>query len=182
MRYSATTYDNVSARRFGLMNRSASASQELLIREARLEDLDNIVRMVNAGGPDGKARGELPAVLPPAYTDTFSRIETDANQKLMVAELDTQLVGTFHLTYIYYLAGVGRPDAQIEAIHVVENHRGEGIGSAMLHWAITEAKSKKCRRVQLTTDKKRSRAHAIYLRAGFKFTHEGAKLYLPDTL
>ena len=166
------------------MNETAnpSASHKLLIREARLNDLDCIVRMVNAGGPDGKERAELPDKLPPAYANTFKKIESDSNQKLMVAELNAQLVGTFQLTYIYYLAGRGRPDAQIEAIHVREKNRGTGIGSALLQWVITEAKLMKCRRLQLTTDKQRTRAHAIYLRAGFKFTHEGAKLYLPEPL
>ena len=158
------------------------ASHKLLIREARLNDLDSIVRMVNAGGPDGKARVELPDKLPEVYTHTFKKIESDPNQKLMVAELNAQLVGTFHLTYIYYLAGRGRPDAQIEAIHVREKNRGTGIGSALLRWVIAEAKLMNCRRLQLTTDKQRTRAHAIYLRAGFKFTHEGAKLYLPELL
>ena len=146
-----------------------------------MEDLDSIVRMVNAGGPDGKERKELPLTLPPVYASTFRKIASDGNQKLMVAELNARLVGTFHLTYIYYLAGLGRPDVQIEAIHVLENYRGRGIGSSLLQWTITEAKSMHCRRIQLTTDKRRSRAHAIYLRAGFKFTHEGAKLYLRDT-
>ena len=159
-----------------------SASHKLLIREAGLNDLDSIVRMVNAGGPDGKERGELPDKLPPTYANTFKKIESDSNQKLMVAELDAQLVGTFHLTYIYYLAGRGRPDAQIEAIHVREKNRGAGIGSALLQWVIAEAKLMNCRRLQLTTDKQRTRAHTIYLRAGFKFTHEGAKLYLPELL
>lgn len=163
------------------MNKPAMASDNLLIREARLEDLDSIVRLVNAGGPDGKARAELPDTLPPIYTSTFRKIERDVNQRLMVAETGTRIVGTFHVSYLYYLAGLGRPDAQIEAIHVLESYRGNGIGSTLLQWTISEAKSMNCRRIQLTTDKRRSRAHAIYLRAGFEFTHEGAKLYLQDS-
>jgi len=157
-------------------------SDTLLIREARLEDLDSIVRLVNAGGPDGKPRAELPDTLPPIYTSTFRKIESDANQKLMVVEIGSQIVGTFHLSYLYYLAGLGRADIQIEAIHVMESYRGTGIGSTLLQWTISQAKSLNCRRIQLTTDKRRSRAHAIYLRAGFEFTHEGAKLYLQDSL
>ena len=48
----------------------------------------------------------------------------------------------------------------------------------MLQWAIDEARQRDCRRVQLTTDKRRTEAHGLYQRLGFTFSHEGAKLYL----
>ena len=151
---------------------------KLIIRRALIDDVADIVRVVNAGGPDGKPRKVLPDPLPATYVNTFHLINNDPNQWLMVAEYDGQLVGTFHLTYITYLAGEGRSDAQVEAIHVRESHRGKGIGSAMLQWVIAEARKKNCRRVQLTTDKQRSDAHKLYQRQGFVFSHEGTKLYL----
>lgn len=152
----------------------------LTIRRSVAGDVAGIITIVNAGGPDGKPRKVLPDPLPPTYADTFQTINSDSNQWLMVAEFDGQLVGTFHLTYITYLAGEGRADAQIEAIHVRESHRGQGIGSAMLQWVIDQARERNCRRVQLTTDKQRSDAHKLYQRQGFVFSHEGAKLYLGD--
>ena len=86
------------------------------IRKAKLQDVDAIVRLTNAGGPDGKPRLELPAVLPATYDAAFAAIDADPNQLLMVAEQNESIVGTFHLTYLVYLAGAGRPDAQIEAV------------------------------------------------------------------
>ena len=151
---------------------------KLVFRQATSSDVDTIVRIVNAGGPDGRQRKQLPEPLPPVYEQTFHAISEDVNQFLMVVEYERLIVGTFHLTYITYLAAAGRPDAQIEAIHVKATHRGCGIGTAMLHWAITEARQRNCRRVQLTTDKKRHSAHKLYLCQGFVFSHEGAKLYL----
>lgn len=151
---------------------------KLVFRRAVSGDVETIVRIVNAGGPDGRPRKELPDPLPTVYMNTFQTIDDDANQWLMVVEYAGEIVGTFHLTYITYLAAAGRPDLQIEAIHVRASHRGYGIGTAMLQWAITEARQRNCRRVQLTTDKKRSSAHKLYLRLGFVFSHEGAKLYL----
>ncbi|MGB0846410.1 MAG: GNAT family N-acetyltransferase [Thiolinea sp.] len=152
--------------------------QGLVIRKAVKEDVEVIVRLANAGGPEGRPRRELPDVLPDAYYQAFTRIIADANQQLMVAESQGTVVGTFHLTFIYYLAAAGRPDLQIEAIHVAANQRRRGLGTKMLQWAIALAQEHDCRRVQLTTDKRRREAHGLYLRLGFVFSHEGAKLYL----
>ena len=148
------------------------------IREAELEDVETIVRLTNAGGPEDVPRAELPEVLPKSYFDAFEAIRAETNHHLYVAEADGHIVGTFHLTFLTYLGAAGRPDAQIEAIHVAASHRGHGIGTRMLEWAIDQARQRNCRRVQLTTDKRRSEAHKLYLRLGFEFTHEGAKLNL----
>ena len=147
------------------------------IRKANSSDVEAIVRLSNAGGPDGKPRLELPDLLPDSYIRTFELISADPNHLLMVAELDRRVIGTFHMTFLYYLAGAGRPDAQIEAIHVAASHRRQGLGTKMLQWAIQEARRRECRRIQLTTDKRRAEAHAFYRKLGFKFSHEGAKLY-----
>lgn len=148
------------------------------IRKAEKQDVEAIVRLANAGGPDGKPRQQLPAVLPPSYMRAFETIDSDPNQMLMVVLQGQAVIGTFHLTFLTYLAAAGRPDAQIEAIHVATTHRRQGIGTLMLQWAIDQAKRRDCRRVQLTTDKRRSEAHVLYQRSGFSFSHEGAKLYL----
>lgn len=150
----------------------------LQIRVALRTDIDSIVRLINAGGPDGKPRRALPDTLPESYQKAFTAIDSSRNQHLMVAELDGVIVGTFQLAYLTYLAGENRPDAQIEAIHVKTELRGRGIGTRMLKWVIAEAKANNCRRVQLTTDKQRTAAHGFYRRLGFGFSHEGAKLYL----
>lgn len=153
-------------------------SSNVLIRKAEKQDVDSIVRLSNAGGPDGKPRRQLPEILPPTYQQAFETIDCDPNQMLMVAQLGDDIVGTFHLSLLTYLAGAGRADAQIEAIHVSAAHRRRGIGTMMLRWAIEEAGKRNCRRVQLTTDKRRGEAHVLYQRLGFEFSHEGAKLYL----
>ena len=148
------------------------------IRKATPDDIEAIVRLTNAGGPEGQPRRELPSVLPVEYHHAFAIIDSDPNQFLMVAERDGAVVGTFHLSFLTYLAAAGQPDAQIEAIHVSKAYRRQGIGTAMLNWAIEEAERRNSRRIQLTTDKRRSEAHDFYQRLGFTFSHEGAKLYL----
>lgn len=150
----------------------------LVIREAVVEDVDAIVRLVNAGGPDGKARAELPTELPPTYRETFAKIARDPNASLVVATLDGAVVGTYHVTYLTYLHAAGRQDAQIEAVHVAAAMRGRGIGEEMMKHAIEAARARGCRRVQLTTDKRRKDAHRFYTRLGFEASHEGMKLVL----
>ncbi len=153
-------------------------SEDVVIRRATASDVERIVRLTNAGGPGGKPRKTLPDELPRTYWEAFKVIDSDPHQSLLVVELEGKVVGTFQLTFITYLAGAGKPDCQIEAIHVEEALRGKGIGTKMLGWAIELATKKNCRRVQLTTDKTRKDAHKLYTRAGFVFSHEGAKLIL----
>jgi GNAT superfamily N-acetyltransferase len=61
---------------------------------------------------------------------------------------------------------------------VAESTRGGGLGAAMIDWAISEARSRQCALVQLTTDKSRTDAHRFYQRLGFVASHEGMKLAL----
>ncbi|WP_199537330.1 GNAT family N-acetyltransferase [Spongiactinospora gelatinilytica] len=59
-----------------------------------------------------------------------------------------------------------------------ERHRGDGLGAAMISWAIGEARRRGCALVQLTSDESRSDAHRFHTRLGFTASHEGFKLAL----
>jgi GNAT superfamily N-acetyltransferase len=88
------------------------------------------------------------------------------------------VVGTLQLTLIPGMARRGALRAQIEAVRVRENLRGRGLGSALLAWAVDEARRRGCALVQLTSDKRRAEAHRLYGRLGFEASHEGFKLRL----
>lgn len=136
------------------------------------------MRLSNEGGPDGKPKEILPDVLPTEYFEAFHRICKDPNHQLMVVECQVCVAGTFHLTYITYIAGKGQEDCQIEAVHVDAACRNKGIGTQMMQWAIAQARQRDCRRLQLTTNKHRKDVHRFYERLGFSLSHEGAKLIL----
>ncbi len=153
-------------------------ADEAVIRHASWDDVDAIVRLANQGGPDGKPRRELPERLPDGYRIAFEAIEPDENNLLMVAEWNQQIVGTFQMTMVTTLTAGGQPDALLESVHVAAEHRRKGLGQAMMRWAIDEAKRRNCRRMQLTSDKRRTEAHAFYENLGFVLSHEGAKLLL----
>lgn len=67
---------------------------------------------------------------------------------------------------------------QIEAVRISEKYRGQHFGECMMNTAMKYGKSKNVSIVQLTTNKKRSRAKQFYEKLGFEATHEGMKLYL----
>ena len=155
-----------------------TAMTTIQIRKALIDDIPRIVFLLQNGRPndersDLSLEQDLDQLL-----KAFERIDSNENAFLMVAEIKGLVVGTFQLNYLTYLVGKGAEDAQIEAVHVDASFRGRGIGTQMINWVIEHAKSRKCRRIQLMTDKRRTRAHRFYERLGFSPSHEGMKLQL----
>ena len=97
---------------------------------------------------------------------------------IWVAVEGDSIVGCLQLTVIPGLARQGMTRAQIEAVRVDRDHRGQGIGEALFHLAIDLARDAGCGLIQLTTDKSRPEAHRFYERLGFVASHEGMKLAL----
>ncbi|ABC90655.1 putative acetyltransferase protein [Rhizobium etli CFN 42] len=54
--------------------------------------------------------------------------------------------------------------------------RGQGVGTGMIEFAISEAKGRGVRLVQLTSNAIRKDAHRLYERLGFKPSHLGFKM------
>ena len=114
-----------------------------------------------------------------SYRTAFAAIDADPGQLLLVVTAaDGQVAATMQLTFIPGLARQGALRAQIEAVRVGAGYRSQGLGEAMITWAIAEARRRGCRMVQLTSDKRRTNAHRFYQRLGFTATHEGFKLPL----
>ena len=150
----------------------------MLIRLATLEDVPSIVAML-ANDPLGAKREAFADPLPEQYVEAFARIEADSNQELVVAENEAgEVTGTLQLSFIPYLTYQGGIRAQIEAVRVREDQRGQGLGEKLFTWAIERAKERGAHVVQLTTDKQRPDALRFYKKLGFRATHEGMKLHL----
>jgi GNAT superfamily N-acetyltransferase len=149
----------------------------LIFRRARMGDLGVIVRLL-ADDPIGRMRESSAAELDERYAKAFAAIEQDPNQLLAVAERDGEIVGTLQLSFIPGLTRQGMWRGQIEGVRVAAAERGGGIGRAMIEWAVGESRRRGCGLVQLTSDKRRSGAHAFYEALGFQATHEGYKLPL----
>ncbi len=147
----------------------------LKIRIARTEDLDAVVRMMNAGA--SSQRGHLENDEMEAYEIAFSAIQQCPNTNIYVGELaEGGPVATFQLTFVKGLAFNGKPRAQIESMHTRADMRGKGLGKQMLTQAVKLARDNGCSMVQLTSNKERRDAHRFYSSNGFVPSHEGFKL------
>lgn len=114
----------------------------------------------------------------PRYVAALRELEADPNQMMMVAVLDSEVVGTIQLTFIPGIAALGMKRCLVEAVHISPAHRSKGLGTQMIQWAIEQARERGCGMVQLTSNKKRLDAHRFYERLGFLKSHEGFKYYL----
>lgn len=150
---------------------------KMTFRTATRQDLPAIIQML-ANDKLGKTREDLRDPLPEVYYEAFDRISRDANQELIVLENEAgAIIGTLQLSFIPYLTYRGGIRAQIEAVRIREDQRGQGIGQEMFQWAIDRARERNAHLLQLTTDKKRPEAIRFYEKLGFKATHEGMKLH-----
>jgi GNAT superfamily N-acetyltransferase len=146
-----------------------------VVRRAARADVPAIVALI-AADQIGATRdgGDLAP-----YERAFAAIDADPAHLLVVVTDEAGAVaGTLQLTVIPGLARRGALRAQIEAVRVREDLRGQGLGHALLAWAIEEARRRGCALVQLTSDKRRAEAHRFYGRLGFSASHEGFKLRL----
>ncbi len=148
---------------------------DLVIHDAGASDVPAIVAML---ADDMLGRDREAAVVDPAYLAAFAAIEADPNNRLLVAMQGSEVVGCFQLTFIPGLSRGGAWRMQIESVRVAATQRGHGTGSAMMRWAIEQARGRGCALVQLTSDKRRGDAHSFYRRLGFEASHEGMKLAL----
>ena len=89
--------------------------------------------------------------------------------RVVVAEVDGRVVGVAHLHASPTLERE-RPAAKIGALVVDEEHRGRGIGRALLAALETEARARRCSLLFLTTAEGREDTHEFYERVGFRET------------
>ncbi|MEL6132390.1 MAG: GNAT family N-acetyltransferase [Bacteroidota bacterium] len=149
-----------------------------MVRPAQKKDVPFIVAML-ADDALGSQRERYEDPLPASYYEAFAKIDQDPHQQLVVMEDDARkIIGTLQLSIIPYLTYQGRSRAQIEAVRVHKDVRGQGVGEQLFRWAIAEAQAQGVHVVQLTTDKKRPDALRFYEKLGFKATHEGMKLHM----
>lgn len=146
-------------------------------RFANESDLQAVIAML-ADDEIGARRETPEADKRDGYLRAWEDMRQDQFNRLLVAEVEDELVGVLQLTFISGLSRGGMKRAQIEGVRVKREWRGQAIGSELVRAAIGLAKAGGCGLVQLTTDKRRHRANDFYEALGFAATHEGMKLVL----
>lgn len=150
----------------------------IILRRATADDVPGIVRLLADDDLGATRDGISDDDDLEIYLRAFHAIDSDPRQLLVVADDDADTVGTLQLSFLPGLSRRGSLRAQIEAVRVSSRLRGAGLGTALITWAIAEARRQECATVQLTTDKSRSDAHRFYAKLGFVASHEGLKLAL----
>ena len=148
------------------------------VRDATRDDLPRIVALYRTDELTRKHDRGAESELEPGYYVAFDAIERDARNRLLVAEADGEIAGSFQLTYIPDMQPDGREVGMVENVIVVGAARGRGIGSVMMRWAVEEARRQGCSQVKLSSNNKRADAHRFYKRLGFEPTHTGFKILL----
>lgn len=133
------------------------------IRRATESDLPEIIRLHNQLDP-----GEPPTSDADAHC-IFSRINTYPDYAIYVAESgEGRIAGTFGLLVMDKLAHNGKPSGLVEDVVVDESLRGQGIGRAMMHFAMEYCRSRGCYKLALSSNLKRTEAHGFYETLGFR--------------
>ena len=149
---------------------------KVFFRLARKSDLPAIIALL-ADDPLGMTRESLQGNQT-AYEQAFAEIDGDPNNMVYVAQVDGVVIGCLQVTFIANLSLEGGRRALIEAVRIADSHQGRGLGRAIMNYIIDIAREKRCKIVQLTSNKQRSDAIQFYEQLGFQPTHVGFKLYL----
>ena len=154
-----------------------TAVQTVTLRDARRDEVPLIVAML-VDDALGATREKFVDPLPHAYYAAFDAIAASPDNRLLIAELDGEAVGTLQVTFIPGLSRVGATKMLIEEVRVISPRRGTGIGRRMIAGAIALARTRHCRSVELGSHRSRTEAHRFYARLGFVASHVGMKLAL----
>ena len=146
-------------------------------RRATSADLPAIIALL-ADDPLGRLREDASSPPDARYVRAFAAIDADPNQLLAVVEGGGAVVGCLQLSFIPGLSRLGLWRGQVESVRIGANHRGGGLGRAMIEWAIAQCRARGCGLVQLTSDRSRTDALRFYESLGFRASHEGMKLDL----
>jgi GNAT superfamily N-acetyltransferase len=146
------------------------------IRSATEDDVSRVADIMNLGSVPGRPPRETPDD-PGPYRRALRDIQRGGG-KVLVAELDGEVVGVCQLIVFRHLQARGGLCAEIESVHVHPDRRAQGIGTVLVRAAIEQARAAGCYRVQLTSNEVRHDAHRFYERLGFTASHLGFKLAL----
>ena len=144
------------------------------IEDAVEADLAAILSLIDAD-PISRARPGHQVEVSAAVRAAFAAISAAPDHALWVARVEDGVIGTLQFCRLPGLARDGMFRAVIESVHVRADWQGRGVGAALVEHAMAHARARGCGMLQLTSDARRTRAHAFYQRLGFVASHVGMK-------
>jgi len=132
------------------------------IREAKLADLEDVLRVYKDAGLE--TRGSLSIQ---TARGIFEKMTTYPSYRVHIAEVDGIICGTFALLIMDNLANGGMPSGIVEDVAVARSFQGQGVGKAMMRFAMEECKRSACYKMTLSCNEMREQAHKFYESLGF---------------
>lgn len=101
-------------------------------------------------------------------TERLAEFRRYPSYRLFVAVDAGELVGTYSLLVMDKLTKRGRRVGVVDDVGVSPEQQGKGIGRAMMEHAMEECRAAGCYKMMLSSNLKRTEAHAFYERLGFE--------------
>jgi GNAT superfamily N-acetyltransferase len=133
------------------------------VRQAGAADIPAVLALyAQPDLDDGKV---LPVDQAVALLERFGRYP---DYTLYVAEQAGEIVGSFALLVMDNLGHLGSPSGIVEDVVVAPARQSHGIGQAMMEFALERCRDKGCYKLMLSSNAKRTRAHAFYESLGYE--------------
>ncbi len=136
------------------MNRA----EKIIIRDAEKNDAPVVINLVKELGYDISLEH---------IHKRIARFSKKTNDRIMVAELEDEVVGLLSL-HIVPLLHREKDLCRITALIVKGTHRRKYIGRRLLEMAEVYARANDCGLIEITSGVIRDEAHAFYVRLGYE--------------
>ncbi len=133
------------------------------LREATEADLPDLLRAYRESGIDS---GEAFTI--EEARAQFARFRQYPSYRFFVATVDGVFAGTYALILLDNLAKRGARAGVVEDVAVLPEFQGRGVGRAMMAHAREECRRAECYKMTLSSNLKRTGAHAFYDALGFE--------------
>lgn len=145
----------------------------MLIRKVKIEDAEkliNLIKEVEATSDFMLMEAGERKTTPEQQAKHLERIANQPNATILVAEKDNKLIG-----YMFVLGGTAQKTkhAAYIVIGILNDYRGQGVGTALFKHAEEWAKSQHITRLELTAVTENAAGVALYKKSGFEI--EGVK-------
>lgn len=133
------------------------------LREATVDDLPAVLALYAQPGLDD---GDV--LSPEQAREVFAQFARYPSYRLFVACDSGRVIGSYALLVMHNLAHRGTPSAIAEDVVVDQACRGQGVGRRMMEHARAMAREAGAYKLALSSNQKRTRAHAFYESLGFQ--------------
>jgi GNAT superfamily N-acetyltransferase len=135
----------------------------LTIRDAQIGDLPALLALYQSSGLDGPGNADLARL-----EQAWQQIQAMPLARVRLAETDERPVGTLTLFILPMLSHQGTPSAVVESVGVAADLQGQGVGRALMQDAVDLAAAAGCYKLALSSNLRRTEAHAFYEKLGFE--------------